>query len=431
MCRSLTVVAAAFLVLAGDAAADSVGAFHFVMPTGWAVCPTQDFVGYHALCPATGAARIGIRSPVAGPDAATLARTEVVGEVLKDSAVAFVGEVGHLVVSQNERVIAVAAASTAGGGVVVVLIASAAEAPATVHVWGALVDGATLADDGADDGAEDGAEDGPAVEPEVVASKVTLRLTNIAADCEATVYVDGVAIAIPPGGARDLEITAGSHVFEWQDSAGVQRSARAEAPPVASLGGGCTAGVAAPEQPQPTVQPKAAPLPENAGRRAIIDGARAAVQFYRGCWSLISGGELEPPPRSLDRLALKLVARKPQGARGQLVVYTRALAALTDAAQRTAGVPDARRQLRHAALLFLASAAQMPPAPVACRAASATQSHDEKLVALDCMLRYVESRPPVENVDGMNTAFLRLATADPPSPKLLSRLPSIESGWGP
>ena len=48
-----------------------------------------------------------------------------------------------------------------------------------------------------------------------------------------------------------------------------------------------------------------------ANQRAILHGARSAILFYRTCWNLVRGEALWAPPRTLDRLTLKLLARKP------------------------------------------------------------------------------------------------------------------------
>src|SRR4051794_5143894 len=118
MARSLTTALAAVWVLAAlPAQADTVGPFTFRMPEGWAVCPGDAApAGALLLCPATGAAKISIKTGVGGDDAVKMAHAEAPGEVLKELDGRVSGQPGHVTVATSDGMIRVAAASPASGG---------------------------------------------------------------------------------------------------------------------------------------------------------------------------------------------------------------------------------------------------------------------------------------------------------------------------
>jgi hypothetical protein len=407
----------------GAAVADNVGSFHFRMPDGWKPCAGPE--GYQVLCPPEGNARIGIMSPAKGADAASLARNEALenGEILKDMEATLAGKPGHLVVAMKDEMVVAAAATLDAGGVVVVMLAPKAEAQSTVHVWSALVDGAQIAGAGDDSGSLWPVGD----EKQPPDHKLTLK--NGVPGCTATMFIDGEKYEVPAGGSLDVMIHKGKHVFEWQNADGTFGNATGEAPPVENFTGGCVPGAAPqpnhPETPQTPQVDTPTPLAADADKRAIFEGARAAVMFYRTAWNLVQGGPDWGMPRSIDRMALKLLARKPHAKRNDLTAYTQYNQLLQAAVQRTQGNPAARAGLRRVAYVLLLGAAQVG-VPDTCAMRTQQPTDQDRVQALDCMVGRMSNAPASDVVDQMNEVFLRgVANVEGPANEMMATLQKL------
>ena len=90
-------------VIAGPAGAETAASFTYAVPAGWQSCSVMQ--GFDAqFCNPAGAI-IGIKAPIAGTDAAAIARGGLQGaEILQDTAIVFAGQTGHLVITRMQEI---------------------------------------------------------------------------------------------------------------------------------------------------------------------------------------------------------------------------------------------------------------------------------------------------------------------------------------
>jgi len=413
MSRTLTTaLAGALLMAAAPARAESVGPFNYRMPEGWAVCAGEAPKGAAQLCPAQGAARIWIKTGVGGSDAAAMARAEAPGDSLKELDGKVSGQPGHVTVATSEGVIRAAAATAASGGVTITLAAPRAEAAGPARQWGVLVDGASIGDATA-----------PAPAPATATHKV--NVVNASGECTAVMFIDGKRVEVPPAGTVVVDVAAGKHLFEWQNPDGSSGSAPGEVPPLTKLTGTCVKGVA------PALQPSAAPFGEPSEQRLkprdVFNGARAAVMFYRTCWNLAVGHQPWPAPVSLDRMMLRVVARRPVAKRPDFVRYQGHQWALAAAIARAGQDGELKARLRRYAAFVLVRAG-MHEMPKTCEPAEAQPPPEKQRAALDCIAGGMEKSPPAAVLDEMNHAMVKvIAAADPPPLEDIAKLEEIRA----
>ncbi len=391
--------------LASIAHADSVGPFNYQLPEGWTTCANvASPAGTRALCPPKGAAIITIQTGTGGTDPVAMARAVATGEVLKELDGNVSGQPGHVTVATSNGAIRVAAATAAGGGVVVSMISPRAEADGPARTWGVLVDGASIG--AAPASPAPAPSSSPAPEPEV-----PLSVENASSECTAVMFIDGRRVEVPPSGKVAIQVRPGKHVFEWQNPDGSFGSAPGEVPPLTRLTGTCIKGVAPAPAPQATPSEPTGPTLKP---RDIFDGARAAVLFYRTCWNLALGGDTWPAPVSLDRMMLRVMARRPVAKRRDFASYNAHQKALNDAIARAGADPEARLRLRRYAVFALIRAG-MQELPRTCEP-PASSTPDQQRSALDCVSSKLESAKPGDVLDAMNHAMVKVVAATEPPP---------------
>ncbi len=389
------------LVAAGPARAETVGSFTYAVPQGWQSCSVLP--GFDAQFCNPGGAAIGIKAPIAGPDAAAIARGGLDGaEILQDTAILFAGQPGHLVITKLDRggdtFVVAAAATGAGGGTKVALVAKTEVARQAVHAWSEVIDRGSFG----------------AGKPAGPTRRFVVR--NVRADCEAKVTIDGQELRIGPGHSQELQLTDGPHEFHWTDAFGIAAGVTASVPPAETLNAACVAGAAPGPGPTPPTTPPVAPPPAG-DFAAVADGARAAVTFYRTCWNLVFQQDvLQPVPRSVDRMMLKVVVRRDKQRWGDFTDYPTYLAELQQAIQRTAASPEQRAELRRLAYFALLRAGQVGVPPECNPGGSALDS-----AALSCSADSFVKRlagggeAGLVTAAGMSLRFPRIGAADKPA----------------
>lgn len=398
--RGAVLATALFIVAAlpagRPAVAETTGAFTFTPPAGWSPCKGID--GFQAsFCNPKGAL-IAVASPIQGADAATLARGWLKGaEILRDQAIPFAGQDGHMIVARitkgGQPVLIAVSVTVAQGGAAVALIASKETVDEAIAAYVAVIDGGSF-------GGAGGAA--PAA-----GARRKFTITNVSAGCDTTVTIDGQAVTVPSGKTVEVQLPEGKHEFEWTEPDGSRHTGVAGVPPAESLSAGCVAQGGTPPPTRP-----ATPAPAG----DMFDGARSMVSFYRVAWNIVLGEQvLDPNPKSMDRLMLRVIAGRPADRRKDLTRYSGYLAELDGAAQRTAQDKGKRAELRRFAFLILNSAGQIG-VPDACVPRERTR---EALVkAIDCSMdQFIAeaNKDPLMLWAQMGERFDRAAAADDPA----------------
>jgi len=398
LCWALLCVA----VAAGEAGAATTGSFTYQVPAGWQECAGP--AGFDVSYCTQGGALIAVKSPVPGSDAAAIARSGLQGaEILQDTAVPFAGQPGHLVItrmqkSPAETFLVAAAATAAGGGVKVALVAKAEMAREAVQLWGDLIDKGSFA-----------AADAPARPTR------PFKVHNVAADCEAKVTIDGQELSVPAGQTREIQLSEGPHEFHWSERDGSAQGVSASVPPAETLNAACTPGAA----PGPGPGPAPPTLPHDASGSFgdVADGARAAVSFYRTCWNLVFQQDLlEPVPRSVDRMMLKVVVRRDRSRWRDFLDFPGYKRDLDAAIQRTASDATARGELRRLAYFALLRAGQVG-VPTECDPGGTSLDQNALTCSADAFVKHFSAggQESLITAAGMSLRFPRIGSADNPA----------------
>lgn len=385
---------AALALLAPDAvvSAETVGGFTFTIPEGWSAC-TIDIEGFNQFyCNANHDGAIAIQSPATAADANTLAHQDLEGvEIVNEQEAVFAGKAGQVVigrVKQGDKYVLVAIAATVeAGGARVGLLAAPEVVDQSVQAWSAMID--------------QGSFGGPAPE-----ANQKFTISNVGEGCAATATVDGKSIELAPGASQEIMLTEGKHEFTWTDSTGAPHSATADVPPADTLGAACVVGGAPPPSPQTDI-----PDP-TAADRAMFEGARAAVKFYRILGNLVIGKPLLDPTPKSDRPMLRVLAERPDDRLGTMHEYTDYLAVLQAAVDKSGNDPTKLAALRRLALVMLAQAGQIGGVSQACNQQQGT-------AMLDCVVEDYTKSDVAEVVAEWGRTFARIGNAPNPTDSIV------------
>lgn len=398
----------------GIAAAGGLGLFavavvaHGAAPVlaGWAPCPGG------GECLTKGQARIELRHGLTADPALD-------GELVHDEDIQVGGRPGHLMVAFGDGVLT---AVVVVGTDAVVLRAPLAEAGAAAHAWSALLEAQSVPATGAGG---------------------AMKLVNLETDCAATVYVDGAPHTLAAGATAEVTLATGRAFVEWQERDGGHRMAAAA--PGAEARVGCppppqaaTVTLDEPEPAAPLVSVDAAvvvaadaAVAEPAGvtgpRAAlapVFAGARSAVLFYRGLWSVVLVGKLWETPRSIDRLMLKLLQHRPRDRWDSLATYTSLHAQLERAVANAAGDEAKLTEVRRVATELLLSTAQVPSQRGCASVQDAALAADARVQAVDCAANRI-GRMGTAAKDVLGLRMLNAAALAPPSGDVIARLTEL------
>jgi hypothetical protein len=352
------------------------------------------------------------------------------GEVVHDEDIEIGGKKGRLIVTFGDALEATAILGTDA----ISLRAPLDEAGAAAHAWSAIIQRLGA-----------GAPD---------AAGGSLKLVNVDTDCAATVYVDGQAHTLAAGASEEITLPSARAFVEWQERDGDHRMAAAT--PGAEARVGCPppkqeAALVVPPQTAvsvdaapaaPVVTADAAPVAafdaavptstDNAdasgGPRASLEpafaGARSAVLFYRGLWSVVLDGKMWEAPRSLDRLMLKLLQHRPRDRWDNLAAYTALHEQLERAVTNAANDPAKMTQLRRVATELMMSTAQVGSQRGCATVQDAAMTPEAKTEALDCASNRI-SRMGTSAKDVLGLRMLNAAALDPPSGDVAARLAEL------